>query len=166
MRKAASVALVVALAIVPGAGVAHPARADSIQERVDRARARHEAAQKAVSQAEDHLAPLLDAYRRLRIKLDKAAQDVVAAYATEEDLSQQLADARERLNQRVTTAYELGPAATLDLFLGSGTTLVAAERVGRRFRGLDVDPAYVDVAISRWTSMTGGVPERAEGGVA
>jgi DNA modification methylase len=54
----------------------------------------------------------------------------------------------------------------LDLFLGSGTTLVAAERVGRRFRGLDVDPAYVDVAISRWTNMTGGVPERAEGGVA
>jgi DNA modification methylase len=53
----------------------------------------------------------------------------------------------------------------LDLFLGSGTTLVAAERVGRRFRGLDVDPAYVDVAIARWTSMTGGVPERAEGGV-
>jgi DNA modification methylase len=52
----------------------------------------------------------------------------------------------------------------LDLFLGSGTTLVAAERVGRRFRGVDVDPAYVDVAIARWTSMTGGVPERAEGG--
>src|SRR4029453_6786842 len=54
----------------------------------------------------------------------------------------------------------------LDLFLGSGTTLVAAERVGRRFRGLDVDPAYVDVAIARWTNMTGGVPERAEGGAA
>jgi len=54
----------------------------------------------------------------------------------------------------------------LDLFLGSGTTLVAAERVGRRFRGLDIDPAYVDVAIARWTSMTGGVPERAEGGAA
>jgi len=54
----------------------------------------------------------------------------------------------------------------LDLFLGSGTTLVAAERVGRRFRGLDVDPAYVDVAIARWSSMTGGVPERAEGGAA
>ena len=54
----------------------------------------------------------------------------------------------------------------LDLFLGSGTTLVAAERVGRRFRGLDIDPAYVDVAIARWSSMTGGVPERAEGGSA
>jgi DNA modification methylase len=52
----------------------------------------------------------------------------------------------------------------LDLFLGSGTTLVAAERAGRRFRGLDIDAAYVDVAIDRWTSMTGGVPERAKVG--
>ena len=32
----------------------------------------------------------------------------------------------------------------LDIFLGSGTSLIAAERVGRRFRGLDIDPAYVD----------------------
>ncbi len=43
----------------------------------------------------------------------------------------------------------------LDAFLGSGTSLIAAERVGRRFRGLDIDPAYVDVAIERWTAMTG-----------
>lgn len=38
----------------------------------------------------------------------------------------------------------------LDIFLGSGTSLIAAERVGRRFRGIDIDPAYVDVAIERW----------------
>ena len=46
----------------------------------------------------------------------------------------------------------------LDIFLGSGTTLVAAERSGRRFRGLDIDPAYVDVAVDRWVAMTGGTP--------
>jgi len=46
----------------------------------------------------------------------------------------------------------------LDIFLGSGTTLVAAERCGRRFRGLDIDPAYVDVAVDRWVAMTGGTP--------
>jgi hypothetical protein len=62
--------------------------------------------------------------------------------------------------QDVTRRSEL----VLDLFLGSGTTLIAAERVGRRFRGLDIDPAYVDVAIDRWVSMTGGVPRRAERG--
>ncbi len=46
----------------------------------------------------------------------------------------------------------------LDLFLGSGTTLLAAERTGRRFRGLDIDPAYVDVAIERWVAKTGVEP--------
>lgn len=43
----------------------------------------------------------------------------------------------------------------LDIFLGSGTSLIAAERVGRRFRGLDIDPGYVDVAIERWENLTG-----------
>jgi DNA modification methylase len=50
----------------------------------------------------------------------------------------------------------------LDPFLGSGTTLMAAERTGRRFRGLDIDPAYVDVAIERWSARTGLEP-RLEG---
>jgi DNA modification methylase len=50
----------------------------------------------------------------------------------------------------------------LDLFLGSGTTLMAAERTGRRFRGLDIDPSYVDVAIERWAARTGLEP-RLEG---
>lgn len=46
----------------------------------------------------------------------------------------------------------------LDIFLGSGTTLIAAVRSGRRFRGLDIDPAYVDVALERWSALTGGTP--------
>jgi DNA modification methylase len=50
----------------------------------------------------------------------------------------------------------------LDLFLGSGTTLLATDRTERRFRGLDIDPAYVDVAIERWSARTGLEP-RLEG---
>jgi len=50
----------------------------------------------------------------------------------------------------------------LDTFLGSGTTLIACERCGRRCRGVELDPAYVDVAIERWTAMTGGTPEPIE----
>lgn len=45
-----------------------------------------------------------------------------------------------------------------DMFNGSGTTLIAAERTGRRFRGCDIDAAYVDVAIERWSQLTGGTP--------
>jgi DNA modification methylase len=43
----------------------------------------------------------------------------------------------------------------LDSFLGSGTTLIAAERVGRICHGIEIDPLYVDTAIRRWQSYTG-----------
>jgi DNA modification methylase len=43
----------------------------------------------------------------------------------------------------------------LDSFLGSGTTLLAAQRVGRICYGIEIDPLYVDVAIRRWQRHTG-----------
>jgi DNA modification methylase len=43
----------------------------------------------------------------------------------------------------------------LDAFLGSGSTLIAAERLGRRCLGTELDPRYVDVAVKRWESFTG-----------
>ena len=43
----------------------------------------------------------------------------------------------------------------LDPFCGSGTILIAAERTGRKARALEVDPAYVDVAVRRWQTYTG-----------
>ncbi|WP_109467879.1 DNA modification methylase [Albibacillus kandeliae] len=44
----------------------------------------------------------------------------------------------------------------VDPFLGSGTTLLAAERTRRRCAGVEIEPAYVDLAIRRWQDMTGG----------
>ncbi len=43
----------------------------------------------------------------------------------------------------------------LDAFGGSGATLLAAEKTGRLARLIELDPAYVDVAIRRWQEMTG-----------
>jgi DNA modification methylase len=43
----------------------------------------------------------------------------------------------------------------LDAFLGSGTTLLAAERTGRVCYGMEIEPHYVDVAIRRWQRITG-----------
>jgi DNA modification methylase len=43
----------------------------------------------------------------------------------------------------------------LDSFLGSGSTLIAAERVGRICYGMEIDPVYVDVAVRRWQAHTG-----------
>ena len=43
----------------------------------------------------------------------------------------------------------------LDPFCGSGTILIAAERVDRKARALEIDPTYVDVAVRRWQDYTG-----------
>jgi DNA modification methylase len=48
----------------------------------------------------------------------------------------------------------------LDLFAGSGSTLVAAELTGRRALLMEVDPHYVDVIIARWEALTGQQAER------
>jgi len=49
----------------------------------------------------------------------------------------------------------------LDPFLGAGATLIAAEQSGRVARGLEIDPAYVDVILGRWRAATGEEPVRA-----
>ncbi|MFN3347405.1 DNA modification methylase [Pseudorhodoplanes sp.] len=45
----------------------------------------------------------------------------------------------------------------LDPFGGSGTTLIAAERAGRRARLIELDPKFVDVIVQRWQDTTGGI---------
>src|SRR6267143_600943 len=52
----------------------------------------------------------------------------------------------------------------LDAFLGSGTTVIAAERTGRRCYGVELDPIYVDIAIRRWQVLTGGKARHAASG--
>jgi DNA modification methylase len=53
----------------------------------------------------------------------------------------------------------------LDTFSGSGTTIMAAERVGRQARALEIEPRFVDVAIRRWQAFTGRDARHAESGL-
>jgi DNA modification methylase len=46
----------------------------------------------------------------------------------------------------------------LDAFVGSGTTLIAAERAGRRAFGLEYEPRYVDLTLHRFRTFTGIEP--------
>ena len=43
-----------------------------------------------------------------------------------------------------------------DLFPGSGSTLIAAERTGRICYGMELDPHYASVVVARWEAFTGG----------
>jgi site-specific DNA-methyltransferase (adenine-specific) len=49
----------------------------------------------------------------------------------------------------------------LDLFLGSGTTLIAAEQTNRKCFGMELDPYYCDVIVKRWETLTGKKAELA-----
>jgi DNA modification methylase len=53
----------------------------------------------------------------------------------------------------------------LDTFSGSGTTILAAERVGRYARALEIEPRFVDVAIRRWQTFTRRDARHAESGL-
>jgi DNA modification methylase len=46
-------------------------------------------------------------------------------------------------------------AAVYDPFLGSGTTLIAAEQLGRRCFAMEIDPRYAQLTIERWSRFTG-----------
>jgi DNA modification methylase len=58
-------------------------------------------------------------------------------------------------------AYLVGNSTTpqglaYDPFLGSGTTLIAAEQLGRKCCGMEISPQYCDVIVKRWETLTGG----------
>jgi len=48
-----------------------------------------------------------------------------------------------------------GALTILDPFLGSGTTLIAAEQLGRTCYGIEIEPRYCDVIVQRWETLTG-----------
>jgi DNA modification methylase len=53
----------------------------------------------------------------------------------------------------------------LDTFCGSGSTILAAERVGRHARALEIEPRFVDVAIRRWQAFTRRDARHADSGL-
>jgi hypothetical protein len=58
-------------------------------------------------------------------------------------------------------AQRLPMQCILDPFMGSGTTLIAAEQLGRRCFGIELSPAYCDVIVERWQNLTGEKAKRA-----
>ena len=64
-----------------------------------------------------------------------------------------------RLPEFFITGFSQPRDIWFEHFSGSGTTLIACERLGRKCRAVEISPAYCAVTIQRWVDMTGGVPE-------
>ncbi len=62
--------------------------------------------------------------------------------------------------QRPMENHSASPGdAVYDPFVGSGTTIIAAETIGRRCHAIEIDPVYVDIAVRRWEAHTGRVAQ-------
>lgn len=59
------------------------------------------------------------------------------------------------LVEEVFAAYAKAGDVAFEPFCGSGTQVVAAEKCGVHCHGMELDPAYVDVAVKRWQEFTG-----------
>jgi DNA modification methylase len=64
------------------------------------------------------------------------------------------AEAIDKTTTKACTVY--------DPFLGSGTTLIAAEQLGRKCYGMEISPQYCDVIVKRWETLTGKKATREE----
>jgi DNA modification methylase len=69
----------------------------------------------------------------------------------------------ELIERAITNSSRPGDTV-LDPFSGSGSTVIACEKIGRQGRLIELDPLYVDVSVRRWQRYTGGCARRAVDG--
>jgi site-specific DNA-methyltransferase (adenine-specific) len=67
------------------------------------------------------------------------------------------------LISKALDAFEEKQEKVLDLFAGSGSTLIACEQLNRKCYAMEIDPRYCDVIIERWEKLTGGKAELING---
>jgi rare lipoprotein A (peptidoglycan hydrolase) len=147
--------LAVALAVVAG-GVAWrapaPARAAAsgsndtpaaLQQQLDAARLTRAQARTALREAGRRFAGLNAQYRQAQAALEAAAADVVGAEAEQQAVAAQLFAAQTALNAKVRAAYEAGPAAVIELFLGARSPADFASAQEFEARSIAVDEGTV-----------------------
>lgn len=57
-------------------------------------------------------------------------------------------------------SFDSEKGAVFDPFLGTGTTLIAAQRLGRQCYGIEIEPAYCDIVVKRWEQEAGTTAQR------
>jgi DNA modification methylase len=89
--------------------------------------------------------------------IPRGGQDAETTHATQKPV--------ECMRRPMLNNSEPGDAV-YDPFLGSGTSLIAAQTTGRTCFALELDPTYVDIAVRRWQAFTGQRATRASDGAA
>ena len=77
---------------------------------------------------------------------DRAGENAATGHSTQKPV---------RLFERAVLNHTVADEAIYDPFVGSGTTIIAAEKTGRKCLALELDPVYVQVAVDRWEAYTG-----------
>ena len=99
-------------------------------------------------------------WSKTRHKRDIIRAKFAGLFGTEtQDTKQRIHPTQKAIETAIWLINKYGGNIIFDPFLGSGTTMVAAHRLGRRCFGVEIDPAYCAVSIQRWVDVTGGVPE-------
>lgn len=104
---------------------------------------------------------LSDAQRRA-LRLADLAAELTALSGMEFDLDLIGFDTSE-LDALIRGEPAASPAAVLEPFSGSGTTILAGQRTGRRVRAIELAPDYVDLAIARWQILHPNIPVTLDG---
>lgn len=65
-----------------------------------------------------------------------------------------------KLLAEILERFSSKDAKILDMFGGSGSTLIACEQTGRRCRMMELSPGYCDVIVKRWETLTGRTADR------
>ena len=68
-----------------------------------------------------------------------------------------------KLTENIIEKYSKKNNLIIDIFLGSGSTLIAAEKLNRKCYGMELDEKYCDVIIERWEQFTGNKAEKING---
>src|ERR1043166_4767585 len=119
MRKLPALVAALAVLVVIGTAASPSAVAGSVEDRLAAARSNRSLALKELRRIERRVTALTDDLRRSQAQLDQAANRVLGVFEQQVALSAQPAEAREILDRQAASAYEAGPAFSLELLLRS-----------------------------------------------
>ena len=57
--------------------------------------------------------------------------------------------------EKGVTEFSVSDSTIFDPFCGSGTTIIASEKLNRKCYAIEIEPRYIDVAVKRWQNYTG-----------